>query len=94
VLGCKGNHAGSRAGVWINVSASEGPGRAASWHKLRPGGDGMAALADAEAVAGRGEDVQLRRDQLVIGPGQLQVLRAAGVVQKANGASKRAEKKS
>jgi hypothetical protein len=54
----------------------------------------MAALADAEAVAGRGEDVQLRRDQLVIGPGQLQVLRAAGVVQKANGASKRAEKKS
>jgi hypothetical protein len=32
--------------------------------------------------------------QLVIGPGQLQVLRAAGVVPKANGASKRAEKKS
>lgn len=31
--------------------------------------------------------------QLVIGPGQLQVLQAAGVVPKVNGASKRATKK-
>jgi hypothetical protein len=30
--------------------------------------------------------------QLVIGPGQLQVLQAAGVVPKANGATKRAKK--
>jgi hypothetical protein len=32
--------------------------------------------------------------QLVIGPGQLRVLQAAGVVAKANGATKRGKKKS
>jgi hypothetical protein len=31
--------------------------------------------------------------QLVIGPGQLQVLRAAGLVSKSNGARKRGQKK-
>jgi hypothetical protein len=32
--------------------------------------------------------------QLIIGPGQLQVLQAAGLVQKTNGARKRGQKKS